>query len=232
MAEIIEESRTPLIVGRRWVTVAVAAMVALVLTNVPRTAHACSGSPFDVNDVAVVVAEGWVDRITFRPDLSSGVESDRSADPFMPVEISLRVTRWLRGGRESTLIFFDFTSVSRSTPRLPDGSLGLASANACGILTGDPTGMYALVVLARDSAGRLFGFLPYGAAFGDGPGDAEVHRLRQYLNGQLRPSALARAGKSAVSLVVPALGSALAGIGALLVGGPLVRRRRPVNTVA
>lgn len=191
-----------ILMGRRTA----AATLLLLTAGRAGIVHACTG---DLDELAVAaVVEGWVEGITFRPDLSSGTYDDPAADPFLPVAVSLRVAQFLMGGGGTPLTFFDFTSVSRAAPRRPDGSLGVAPANACGVLDADPTGQYALLILARDGVGRLYATLPLGAAFGPGPGAPDVQRLRLALRDRYRLPASGRPHGGAGALPSWAYGSA------------------------
>jgi hypothetical protein len=159
--------------------VVVGALLALLLIAPPRVAHACSGGePYDPNEAAAIV-EGRVEGVRLRPEL--GYAGWRP----MPVEVTLRVARVIWGAAPGTITFIDYSGASR----LPDGSIQFGSGgNTCSILDADPTGKYALIVLRRDSEGRLAAHKIQGAAFGDGPDASDVRRLRQRITGQLRPT--------------------------------------------
>jgi hypothetical protein len=224
----------------------VAGISALVLVSQPRPAYACSGS-FDFNERVVVAVEGWVEGIAFRPDLVPDL-IDPPANLMMTVEVRLRVTRVLKGNPPRRLSYFDWSSVSRSTPRLPDGSLGLAPANACGTLERagrvgplaavDPTGKYALVGLQRGIQGLLSANILLGAAFGEGPDDPQIRQLRQFMTERLRPETLPHSGGrpaadapvlAAVAIIAGALGTVMVRRTARLVashGGQVIAIRR------
>jgi hypothetical protein len=180
------------------------ALIALVVADEPPAAYACSGEPLDPNQ-ATVIAEGWVERVSPRADLPSGFPVDPknpklSADPFVPVEVSLRVERFLKGGAPSPLTFVDPRSVPRaqdgSALRRPDGAIQFAGASgACGILDGDPTGKYALIVFTQGTDSRLAVNQTYGAAFDVGPDGPRVRALREHVLQRLRPTILPRAGE-------------------------------------
>ena len=215
--------------------VALLGTVALALIGVPRLAYACSGAPFDPNNAAVI-AEGWVQQVTLRPDLPSRFpidpgDSKASGDPFVPVEVVLRIERFLKGSASNPVTFFDARSVYRALDGSPvrqfDGSVLFAGGSgACGILDADPSGQYALIVFGRDADGRLTVHRLYRAAFDDGPDGLRIQLLRQYLTQRLRPEALPHAGEGTADLRVLALvAGGMIALGALLFG----TRQRPVR---
>jgi hypothetical protein len=146
------------------------------------TALACSGPPYDVNH-ADVIAEGWIERAEVSPAPSA-------IGSFQPVQVTMRVVRSLKGDAPNPLVFTDHSSY------LPDpqgGPIGFwaGSSGACGVLDGDPTGQYALIVFERHD-GALVTSLPLGAVFRDGPDDPTLGRFRQYLEGRLVPGSQPR----------------------------------------
>lgn len=179
----------------------------LVFGVTPERAAACSGdpgNPFDPN-TAALIAEGWVERVTLRPDLAEPGYS------YTPVEVSLRLTRTLKGSAGDTVSFVDYGTAWRR----PDGSVLWGSGGACGIMEADPSGRYALIVFMRSADGRLVVNKIFGAAFGSGPDDPGVQQLRQRLLDRLRPSAMPRTGTGDVALRALDLGGLVAG-GAVL----------------
>src|SRR5262245_7541597 len=143
------------------------------------TARACSGPPYDVNR-ADVIAEGWIDRAEVSPTLTG-------VGPFVPVTVTMRVVRSLKGDAPSQIVFTDKSSY------LPDPQGGPAgfwagSSGACGVLDADPTGQYALIVFERRD-GELITHLLLGAVFRPGPDDPTLGRFRQYLEDRLVPGA-------------------------------------------
>lgn len=119
---------------RLWCRLGIATgiLAMLTLVPVPRSAYACSGEPLDPNEAAVI-AEDWVERATLRPDLPITVTT------FTPVEVTLRVERFLKGSAPNPLTFVD----PRTAWQRPDGTVLWGSGGACGILNADPTGQYA-----------------------------------------------------------------------------------------
>lgn len=176
-------------------------LIVLAFTGTPQSAYACSGEPLDPND-ATAIAEGWVERVTLRPDLSA------PPDAFTPVEVTLRVERFLKGSAPNQLIFVD----PRTALQLPDGRILWGSGGACGILNADPIGQYALIVFGQDTDGRLTVNVLYGAAFGAGPDDPQVQGLRQRINARLLPG-LPNTGGGGVQ------NQALLSGGSLVIGG-------------
>ena len=154
-----------------------AALIVSALTFAPQTAWACSGPPFDVNRADVIV-EGWVEQIDISPD-PSGFGS------FHPVRVTMRVVRSLKGDAPTPLVFTDKSSY------FPDPAGGQSgyragSSGACGVLDGDPTGQYALIVFKQHD-GELSTALLMGAVFRDQPDDPTIARFRQYLESRLMP---------------------------------------------
>lgn len=174
----------------RPLAVMLSVLMALMLTSLPLPAYACSGDPFDPND-ATVIAEGWVEQATLRPDLPSGIQgasnpkdSAEPFDPYVPVEVTLGVEKFHKGAGPNPLVFSDV----RSVPRQADGSVIFAgNGGFCGILDADPAGKYALIVFVRGNDGRLLVNRIYGAAFGDSPESPQVQAFRQYIAQRLKP---------------------------------------------
>ncbi len=191
----------------------------------PRTAYACSGTePFDFNR-ATLIAEGVIERVTFRPDLRpSATPGARGGEgsPFTPVEVSMRVERTIKGtaaGDRATFI------EPRSVMILPDGRVVYAGASgACGILDADPAGKYALIVFTTDREGRLSVHRLQGAAFGDGPDDPRIGRFRDYILARLTLPGLPNTGAGGGGVVAPGLAwhGVAAATGVLLVAGVLL----------
>ena len=120
------------------------------------TAHACS-DPGPLPQDPVVV-EGWVERLTLRPDITN----ELGASPMWPndtyvniaVEVTLREARVLYGRLPQPVTFFDPTSVYRARPYEPDGTVAfVGGGGACGTLDQDETGRYAIAVLQRNPSG-------------------------------------------------------------------------------
>ncbi|MGH2355711.1 MAG: hypothetical protein ACRDJN_29235, partial [Chloroflexota bacterium] len=190
------------------------AVVVLGLPSLPGPAYACSGPPWDPS-AATVIAEGWIEGIALRPDLAKEMDRALGTSSFPPVELTLRVARVLRGAAVSgqRVTFYDYTSVSREAPRLPDGPLGHAPANACGVLPRtpdggaiagivagqDPTGMYALVVLVQDQMGRLSANQLWGTSFAARPNVPHLEELRRRIAERLRPPALPHGGDGSLA---------------------------------
>ena len=196
----------------------------------PRTAYACSGTePFDFNQ-ATLIAEGVIERVTFRPDLrppaTPGARGGEGS-PFTPVEVSLRVERTIKGTATGDRVTF---IEPRSVMILPDGRVVYAGASgACGILDADPAGKYALIVFTTDREGRLTVHRLQGAAFGDGPADPRIVRFRDYILARLTLPGLPNTGAGGADAVVPGsewnAGAALAGV-VVMAGVLLAVRRR------
>jgi hypothetical protein len=141
------------------------------------TVLACSGPPYDVNR-ADVIAEGWIDRVEISPEpVGQG--------PFHAVQLTMRVTRSLKGDAPTPLVFTDTSSYFPDPGGGPTG-FWAGSSGACGVLDDDPTGQYALIVFERHD-GALNTALFMGAVFRDGPDDPKIDRFRRYLEGQLTP---------------------------------------------
>jgi hypothetical protein len=160
----------------------------------PSPAYACSGPPLDPHEATAIV-EGWVERVTLRPDLPSGITSARGGgDPFVPVELVLRVQRVLKGDPQGQvpvrLSAIDATSVYRDLAPGPDGRVWFTgSGGACGALDADVTGAYALLVLLRDGFGQLRIHSRAGAAFAGGSDASHapaIEALRQRVAQGLR----------------------------------------------
>ena len=165
-----------------------------------------------------MIAEGWVDRVTLRPDLPG------ASTAYTPVEITLRVERLLKGSAPNPLTFVD----PRSAVQLPDGTVLWGGASgACGILDADPTGQYALIVFRRDTESRLTVNRIDGASFGNGPDALRVRELRQRITAQLRPG-LPNTGRGGARVDAPLSWNVGIGLVALVVlgGTSIVRRRR------
>jgi hypothetical protein len=143
----------------------------------PGTAWACSGPPFDVNR-ADVIAEGWVEHVDISPE-PSGFGS------FHPVKVTMRVVRSLKGDAPTPLIFTDKSSYFPDPDGGPQG-FWAGSSGACGVLDGDPTGQYALIVF-KQRDGELATALLMGAVFREQPDDPTISRFRQYLESKLVP---------------------------------------------
>lgn len=176
-------------------------LIVLSFASVPPSAYACSGEPLDPNEAAVI-AEGRVERVTVRPDLPA------PSNAFTPVEVTLRVERFLKGRAPNPLTFVD----PRTAFQRPDGRVQWGSGGACGILNVDPTGQYALIVFRQDADGRLTVNLLYGVAVGAGPDDPLVGWLRQRIITGLQPGLPNTGGGGAqVPLALP--------VGPLVTGG-------------
>ena len=197
--------------------VALGLLIILILASPPQAVYACSGEPPDPKEAAAI-AEGWVERVTLRPDLPS-------ISDFIPVEVTLRVERFLHGSAPNPLTFVD----PRSAVQRPGGSIIWAGASgACGILDADPTGQYALIVFGRGRDGELTVHRIAGAAFDRGPDAPRIERFRQYLTARLLPAPPnAGAGQGAGTSVQAPLPLRL-GLGLLLLtilGGTVALRR-------
>jgi hypothetical protein len=155
----------------------VAVLVAIVGGLAPEPARACSGPPYDVNR-ADVIAEGWIDHVEISPTPSG-------SEPFHAVQVTMRVVRSLKGDAPSPLVFTDRSSYLPD-PQGGPGGFWAGSSGACGVLDGDPTGQYALIVFERHD-GELVTHLLLGAVFRDRPDDPTLGRFRQYLQDQLVP---------------------------------------------
>jgi hypothetical protein len=224
-------SRTAL--GR--VGLGVGFFIVLLFAVRPESAHACTGDPPDPAQ-AVLIVEGWVARATLRPDLPSGfpvepaASTGRGGDPFVPVEIVLRVEHTLKGSAPNALTFFDTASVPREP--LPDGSRRFGGNSCLALLTADPTGKYAVLLFFQGADGRLFAYKGLGSAFGAGPEAPGIERVRQYALERLLPSALPRTGAGATGPTAPhwpgraVAIAALALAGAPLAGGAIFTHRR------
>ena len=152
------------------------------------TAYACSPavSPELMLDrsvaQAMVVAEGWIEAMTPRVDLQSGIEDRYGSDLFVPVEMLVRVTRVHKGTVVNPLVFYGFAA--RRTDGLvgqrPDGSLEFPGTGSCLWPDSDPSGKYALLVLQRSRQNRLVVNPLNGSAVYDGPADPalDVERLQ------------------------------------------------------
>ncbi len=212
-------------------------LILFLFAGAPHTVRACTGdAPPDPNE-AVLIVEGWVERAALRPDLPSGfpalpTKGSGGGDPYVPVEITLRVERVLKGDAPSPFTFVEAGSVRREP--LPDGSRRYGDNNCFAILNADPTGQYALLVLFRRDDGRLFALKGVGTAFGDGPDATRVQHVRHYVVGRLQPSALPNtgaggAGEANVTVLAPhgmlTAGAVLLVTGVLLAGGQRLSRR-------
>ena len=151
------------------------ALSVVVLAFAPETAWACSGPPYDVNG-ADVIAEGWVERVEISPE-PAGFGS------FHAVQVTVRVVRSLKGDAPTPLVFTDNSSYFPDPGGGPNG-FWAGSSGACGVLDGDPTGQYALIVFKRHQ-GELGTALFMGAVFRDQPDDPTLDRFRQYLESKL-----------------------------------------------
>ena len=154
-----------------------AALIVSTVAFAPETAWACSGPPFDVNR-ADVIAEGWVEHVDIGP-APSGVGS------FHPVRVTMRVVRSLKGDAPTPLVFTD-TSSYFPDPAGGESGFWAGSSGACGVLDGDPTDQYALIVFKQHN-GELSTALLMGAVFRDQPNDPTIARFRQYLESRLMP---------------------------------------------
>lgn len=163
----------------------------------PKSVLACGGSePFDVRQ-AVLIAEGWVDQVSPRPDLRATTSAPKESPAFMPVELSFRPVRILRGQAARLVTFVE----PRSAIPQPDGKLRFAGGGgSCGILDDNPTGQYGLVVFARDAAGQLITHRGQGAVFASSPNDPRIEAFRADLNARLGPRSLPRAGAGGTAL--------------------------------
>lgn len=187
--------------------------VVIALIAAPRAVFACSGDPFDPNRADAIV-EGWVERMTLRRDLRPPNASPK--DPVLiPAEVTLRVTRVLKGAAATTLTFIDWGSVAPGN----NGDVRfMAGGGPCGILGADPTGKYALIVFTRDAAGAWRVSAIQGAAFGAGPDALDIARLRAHLVGQLQPRAMPNVGAGGLQ----ATSGGASWVPAALLGGGLL----------
>ena len=158
-----------------------------------RLAYACSGDEESWRQMvlkAPIIAEGWVDKITLRPDLPNS--------PYIPVEVSLQVERLVKGSAPPHIVFIDSASVlpgqGGQPLRRPDGTLQFnGGAGACGILDEDVTGKYALIVFLEGN-GQTLRVNRLAAAFGDGPQADAIIRLRQAVLAVGQPISLPSTG--------------------------------------
>ena len=175
--------------GAAWrVLAAVVLALATVSALGEGTAYACSPAvPLDqmldrAVDQAPVVAEGWVEAITPRVDLSSGIEDRYGSDLFVPVEMLIRVTRVHKGTVVNPLVFYGYAArrTDGHVGQRSDGSLEFPGTGSCLWPDNDPSGKYALLVLQRSRQNRLVVNALSGSAVYDSVTDPaiETDRLR------------------------------------------------------
>lgn len=171
-------------------------LAGLILLDEPPSVSACEPAPFDATDAAII-AEGWVEAVQFRFDLPSGVPIDPKGfgdthDRFVPVEVSIRVDRWIRGQATNPLVFIERLGAGRH----PDGSLVTwangdilwgGPANACQAVQSDPIGKYALALFARGADTVQPFERPARIWFFEGPQDPRFPDARQQVLSGLEP---------------------------------------------
>ena len=203
----------------RPLVLAVAAAIAAALFWQPTAALGCSAQPGELPPPDVV-AEGWVERITARPDLPSG-----DLDSHMPAEVALRGARLLHGAAQLPLTFLDLGSVRRDTFHSSDGSVTFSgAAGACGVLDRDETGRYVVVSLWRADDGRLHSNRLLGFVSVDAAQAGNDPRIGAARRAALRLLPAAGAGSAPVGTDAAVLGTAL------LAAGALLRSRREPHT--
>ena len=168
------------------------AAVLLALVGLPvlggGTAHACSPAvSLDLMlDRAVaqapVVAEGWVEAITPRVDLPSGIEDRYGGDLFVPVEMLVRVTQVQKGSVVNPLVIYGYATrrTDGHVGQRPDGSLEFPGTGSCLWPESDPSGKFALLVVEKSRQNRLVVNPLSGSVVYDSPTDPaiETDRLR------------------------------------------------------
>lgn len=215
-------------IKRLWKLLMIAAFSTILAIVQPiRPAYACStdeeGWRLMVLE-APFIAEGWIDKVTLRSDLP--------LSPYIPVELSMRTERVLKGLPTDRITFFDSASVlpgpGGQPLKRPDGAVQFSGASgACGILDEDVTGKYALMVFRQLQDGSLR-TNRLVVAFGDSPATVQVEQLRQQVLSLVSPTLLPDSGGQALlngSNDIPVLRMAPLVIGgvALLVAGMLLR---------
>lgn len=218
---------------KKWLSRVAVAMVATLpaVLSAPADVLACSGEPFDPKRADAIV-EGWVTGFTLRRDLMPATSSPKDS-PLIPAEVTLRVEQALLGDPPPTIVFIDSGSVAPG----PNGEVRyIAGGGRCGILRGDPTGTYALIVFTRDAADAWKAHAIQGAAFGAGPGAPNIARFRDYLRDQLRPTAMPAVGaggaKGLLAGYLPAAILPLLGITGAAALARLLLLARPARRVA
>lgn len=150
------------------------------------TAHACSPAvaPDMMLDRSVaqapVVAEGWIEAITPRVDLPSGIEDRYGSDLFVPVEMLVRIVRVHKGTVVNPLVFYGYAArrTDGHVGQRPDGSLEFPGTGSCLWPDADPSGKYALLVLQRSRQDRLVANVLSGTALYSAPSDPALEGER------------------------------------------------------
>lgn len=159
------------VVSMRRLMLAALAVAAVLVSLSPRAALACSAGP-DYNPVAesevIVVGQltEWRedDHIRFPALVGSG---------FVPIRLTLRVERVLKGSTPATLAVVDHASLRRQppAPNLPERTFWAGGAGACGSFDEDPTGKHAVLGLARNADGTY-----------------QAHRIHTFYLGEQHPA--------------------------------------------
>lgn len=224
------------------------AAILLALAGLPvgggGTAHACS--PAVAPDLmlnqsiaqATVVAEGWIEAISPRVDLPSGIEDRYGSDLFVPVEMLVRVIRVHKGTVVNPLVFYGYAArrTDGYVGQRPDGSLEFPGLGSCLWPDGDPSGKYALLVLQRSRQDRLVANALSGTAVYDSPADASLEGERVQVTRRIpsgTPAELNTAGH--VADAAPDYGRAVLAaipLTLLAVAGPLLLLHLGRRTVA
>lgn len=217
-------------------------MLALVaLTTASAPSFACGSSPLLDGDIgaATVIVEGRVESATGRPELFSGRTGPKSGtlDPFIPVELSVRVARPLKGTVTDPFVFFSRADrpLDGGVPREADGSIRFVAGTGCAWPDKDPTGAYTLLLLANGYGNRLVPLRSSGTFAGpDDPAlvarrGAILARLPEDISARTLPAPLAPdAGPDVLMGAVVAAPLSLLAVGAVvLVAGVPARRPAP-----
>ena len=163
------------------------AVTTLAVTATPT--YACGDARLlDGNvDTAAVIVEGRVESATPRPELFSGLTAPKAStrDLFIPVELSVRVTRPFKGAVTDPFVSFARTErpLDGSVPRRADGSLRLAGGTGCAWPESDPTGDYVILLLTHGYGNRLVP-LSSSRTF-TGPADAALAAHREAILARL-----------------------------------------------
>jgi hypothetical protein len=200
------------------------------------TARACS--PAVAPDVmvdrsvaqATVVAEGWIEAISPRVDLPSGIEDRYGSDLFVPVEMLVRVVHVHKGTVVNPLVFYGYAArrTDGYVGQRSDGSLEFPGLGSCLWPDSDPSGKYALLVLQRSRQDRLVVNALSGSAVFDSPADPALENERLLITRRIPEGATAELNSPgrvadsapdfgrAVAVAIPLL--VLAATGLLLLG--------------
>ena len=122
---------------------------------------------------SAVIAEGWIEAISPRIDLPSGIEDRYGSDLFVPVEMLVRVIRVHKGTVVNPLVVYGHAArrTDGHVGQRPDGGLDFPGTGSCLWPDSDPSGKYALLVVQRSRQDRLVVNALSGTAVYDSPAD-------------------------------------------------------------